>query len=313
MRVCVMVEGETMTWSQWLEVAQLCEAAGFDGLFRSDHYGSVFGAQSGSLDAWATIIALCGATSRIRLGTLVSPVSFRHPSELAKVVAAADHVSRGRVELGLGAGWLESEHVAYGFPFHDTRTRLELLAEQVEIIHRQWTEEVFDFHGKHYALERCRALPKPVQTPRPPIVVGGSARPGTIGPAVRFADEYNTLGASPERCRERRSRLDAACSAAGRDPQSLTLSVMTPIVLGKNDSEVGERAERIATRLGAPSGRTLVAAHADDWLIGTPTKVIRRLAEYEAAGVQRVFLQNLLDGDVAMLDQAGCDVLPALT
>jgi len=169
MDVCLMIEGqENVTWEQWIGLALACEEYGFQALFRSDHYLS-FGhpAEYGSMDAWATLSALADRTDRIRLGTLVSPVTFRHPSELAKAVVTVDHVSGGRIELGMGAGWHEGEHRAYGFPFPPDGERFDILEEQVEIVHRLWDvdEQEVNFEGKHYRLEGCHALPKPVQDP----------------------------------------------------------------------------------------------------------------------------------------------------
>src|SRR3954447_10690086 len=147
-----MIEGQTgVTWEDWVALAEACERLGFETLFRSDHYGPLGSpATGGALDAWSTVCGLAAVTRTVRLGTLVSPVTFRHPSLLAKSAVTADHISGGRVELGMGAGWMEEEHRAYGFPFPDLRTRIELLAEQIEIVHRQWTEERFDFAGRHY-------------------------------------------------------------------------------------------------------------------------------------------------------------------
>jgi F420-dependent oxidoreductase-like protein len=233
-----MVEGqEGVTWEHWVALARACDEAGLDGLFRSDHYTS--GAdEPGALDAWVTLSALAAVTERIRLGTLVSPVTFRHPSVLAKSVLTADHVSGGRVELGLGAGWMESEHRAYGFPFPELSERLELLAEQAEIVHRLLADGPVDFDGAHYRLEGARGLPKPVQRPRPPLIFGGSARSGTLRPAVRFADEYNTYGVGVAECRRRRARVREACERVGREPDSLPFSLMTGCVVGADEAEV---------------------------------------------------------------------------
>jgi F420-dependent oxidoreductase-like protein len=226
MRTCLMIEGqEGVTWQQWVALAETAERVGFQALFRSDHYMSVEGERGrGSLDAWATLNALAAATTKIRLGTLVSPATFRHPSVLAKMVVTADHVSGGRIELGMGAGWLDAEHRAYGFPFESTKTRMDVLAEQLEIVHRSWKPGPFSFHGEHYAIEDLDALPKPIQQPHPPLLIGGSGGPRSLKLAAQFADEYNTPFASPERCRELRARLDDACDAAGRE--RLPLSVM---------------------------------------------------------------------------------------
>src|SRR3954466_2648217 len=176
MRVCLMIEGqEDVSWEQWVALARACEESGIETLFRSDHYLSVQGEHGrASLDAWATVNALAAVTSRIRLGTLVSPATFRHPSVLAKMAVTTDHVSGGRVELGMGAGWFGDDHSRYGFPFADTATRMGVLAEQLEIVHRQWSEESFSFEGKHYTLEDCHAEPKPVQRPHPPLILGGN-------------------------------------------------------------------------------------------------------------------------------------------
>ena len=166
MRVCLMIEGqEGVTWDQWRGLATTAENAGFDALFRSDHYMPLDGGEGGSLDAWATINALAAITSTIRLGTLVSPATFRHPSTLAREVVTADHVSQGRVELGLGAGWHEGEHAAFGFPFDTVKDRFDRLAEQMEIVHRSWTEGPFDFHGRFYEL--TNADPSPSRTASP--------------------------------------------------------------------------------------------------------------------------------------------------
>jgi F420-dependent oxidoreductase-like protein len=213
-RICLMIEGqEGVSWDDWVALARACEEHGLEGLFRSDHYQSVFDLSGrGSLDAWATLAALAAATERIRLGTMVSPATFRRPSVLSRMVATVDHISGGRVELGLGAGWNQAEHDAHGFPFPGLDERMELLEEQLEIVHRQWTEEEFSFQGRHYRLERCRAERKPLQRPRPPIVMGGGAGPRVARLAARWADEYNTPFASVKQCRERRAAIAEACS-----------------------------------------------------------------------------------------------------
>src|ERR1700759_2402241 len=174
--LCLMIEGqEGVEWEQWVALAGACEEHGIPALFRSDHYMNLDGQhpERGSLDAWGTLCALAAVTKTLRLGTLVSPATFRPPSNLAKIVATADQVSGGRVELGLGAGWHEREHRAYGFPFPDTRTRVDVLEEQLQIVLGTWTQAPFSFSGSHYPLEGLDAQPKPVQSPRPPLIMGG--------------------------------------------------------------------------------------------------------------------------------------------
>jgi F420-dependent oxidoreductase-like protein len=303
-----MIEGqEGVTWDEWIALAHACEESGLEGLFRSDHYLGIGDRGRGSLDAWATLSALAARTERIRLGTMVSPATFRHPSVLAKSAATADHVSGGRIELGIGAGWFEAEHRAYGFPFPDVSERVGRFAEQLEIVHRQWTEDSFDFDGRYYRLENCRARPKPLQRPRPPIIVGGSGGRGTIDPAVRFADEYNTPFADLAACRERRRKLDRACEQAGRDPASIRFSLMTTCIVGANESELRARIQALAERSAGfnPDAPPVIA--------GTVPRVVERLRELEAVGVERVMLQHLVHDDVEMVHLIGAEVAPAVS
>jgi F420-dependent oxidoreductase-like protein len=307
MRVCLMIEGqEDVTWEQWLALAGACEEHGLEGLFRSDHYESVMGMRErGSLDAWATLAALAARTSRIRLGTLVSPATFRHPSVLAKMVATVDHVSGGRAELGLGAGWHEGEHRAYGFEFPPTPTRMERLGEQLEIVTRSWTEDAVDFQGRHYQVQDLRALPKPVQRPRPTLLVGGGAGPKSLALAARFADEYNTVGVPLEELPERRMRLRDAWREAGRDPEEARLSLMTACVVGRDRAEVEERVRRVLAAIGSHDSVAEVVDARPNWLLGTADKVAERLRVLEAAGVGRVMLQHLDHADTEMVAVLG--------
>jgi F420-dependent oxidoreductase-like protein len=284
-----MIEGqEDVTWQQWVALAEACDQSGIEALFRSDHYLSVEGEGGrGSLDAWATLNALAAITSRVRLGTLVSPATFRHPSVLAKNVVTADHVSGGRVELGLGAGWLEAEHRAYGFTFEPVRTRMDVLAEQLEIVHRSWKPGPFSFAGEHYRIEDLDALPKPLQQPHPTLLVGGSGGPRSLKLAAQWADEYNTVFASADRCRELRDRLDDACDAAGRE--RLPLSLMTGVVIA---SDVGDLPEQ--------------------WITGTVDEAAEQLRELEAAGVERVMLQHRHHEDLETVELIGRELAPAV-
>src|SRR3954467_8821186 len=226
MRVALMIEGqEDVTWDDWVALAETCEAAGIEALFRSDHYLSVGGAlHRGSLEAWGTLNALAARTSTLRLGTMVSPTSFRHPSVLAKLATTADHVSGGRIELGLGTGWSEIEHTAYGFPFLSMKERMDVLEEQLTIVHDgHWGDGPFSFKGEHYELEDLNAFPKPVQPPHPPLIMGGAAGPRAARLAARFADEYNTVSPTLDEIAERRAAIAAACEKAGRAPIPFTV------------------------------------------------------------------------------------------
>ena len=313
LRLALMIEGqEGVTWAEWCALADACERHGIDTLFRSDHYLSPDSETAVAHDAWTTIAALAARTTTLRLGTLVSPVTFRLPALLANAAATADHVSGGRIELGLGAGWLEREHRAFGFPFPALSTRLELLAEQLEIVHRLWTEERVDFQGRHYTLEQAPGV-RTVQEPHPPLLVGGGGRRGTAEPAARFADEYNCGYVSPEDFAAARSRVLAACERHGRDPATIRFSLMTCCVIGATHADALERARELH--------RSELAAKAfDDWLqelaatgvVGSVDEVAERLRAYERAGCERAMLQHLLHTDLESIELIGRELAPRL-
>jgi alkanesulfonate monooxygenase SsuD/methylene tetrahydromethanopterin reductase-like flavin-dependent oxidoreductase (luciferase family) len=282
MRICLMIEGqEGVSWPQWAALARAAEDAGLEGLFRSDHYRSIVrGEPSGSLDAWATLAGLAAVTERLRLGTMVSPVTFRRVSVLAKLVTTVDHISGGRVELGLGAGWFEAEHDTYGFAFPPTRERLDELDRQLAEIVRQWTEAP-------------GIQPKPLQQPRPPIIVGGSAKPRTVGAAVAHADEYNTVWPTVEQARERKQIVDDAARAAGREP--LRFSMMTGCVVGRDREELKERLAAF----------TAITGDETPQISGTVDEVVEELRGYETAGVERAMLQHIAHEDVEMVTVLG--------
>ena len=277
-----MIEGqEGVTWEQWVALARAAEDAQLDGLFRSDHYRSIVrGEPAGALDAWATLAGLAAVTERLRLGTLVSPVTFRRVSVLAKIVATVDHISGGRVELGLGAGWFEAEHDAYGFRFPPLPERLDELDRQLAEIVRQWTDAP-EIH------------PKPLQQPRPWILVGGAAKPRTVRAAVRFADEYNTVWPTVDEARERRRRLDETARAAGREP--LRFSMMLGCVVGRDAGEAQARVERFKELTGGD----------EPSIAGTVEQVVEWLRAYEEVGVERAMLQHLVHEDVEMVAVLG--------
>ena len=277
-----MIEGqEGVEWEHWLALARAAEDAGLDGLFRSDHYRSIGrGDPAGSLDAWTTLSALAARTTTLRLGTMVSPVTFRPASVLAKSVTTVDHISGGRVELGIGAGWFEAEHQTYGFPFLTSRDRLDELDRQLAEITRQWTEAP-------------DVWPKPVQQPQPPIIIGGRARPRTVAAAIRFADEYNTVFPSVDEARERRRILDDAARQANTEP--LKFSMMIGCLVGRDQAEVEERLARYRELIGQQPPP----------IVGTVDEVAEQLRAYEAVGVERAMLQHLVHEDADMVTVLG--------
>ena len=309
-----MIEGQQgVTWSDWCALADRAERTGLEGLFRSDHYFSAGGVSGvGATDAWAVLAALAARTSRLRLGTLVSPVTFRAPAVLARSALTVDLISDGRVEIGMGAGWWEEEHTRFGLPFHDVEHRWQLLEEQVPIVHGLLTEDTFSFEGRHYRLDGADQLPKPVQRPRPPIILGGR----TVGPRMQaliggYADEFNTVGGTPSDVATRFARARAGVKAAGRDPDALVTSLMTWFFVAPTEEAYVEKLRR-AHALD-PTAGPFDAYRADiehDCIVGTPGQAIERLRAYAAVGVQRIFLNHELYDDLEMLDVMTTDVLP---
>jgi alkanesulfonate monooxygenase SsuD/methylene tetrahydromethanopterin reductase-like flavin-dependent oxidoreductase (luciferase family) len=302
----LMLEGqEDVTVADWLAYAAAAERLGYDGFFTSDHYQSVVGAEGrASLDAWGVLCALAAVTERIQLGTMVSPVTFRPPVVLAKLALVADGLSGGRVELGIGTGWYEMEHRAFGLPFPPFGDRLAMLAEQAEIIRRLTDGETLDFSGAHYTLEGATLLPRPVHG-RLPIVFGGSAKPKVAALAARWADSYNLSYATPEIARAARRRLDEACEAIGRDPATLPLSVMASLVVGADEADYRRR-QAVSNERGLEA-----LDHEDPGDVsGPPARAIERIAALREAGVERFFLNRLDHRDLEMVELVATEVLP---
>jgi F420-dependent oxidoreductase-like protein len=282
------------SYDQLLTVAQTTERLGFDAFFRSDHFLAMGGdGLPGPTDSWVTLGALARETERIRLGTLVTSSTFRLPGMLAISVAQVDAMSGGRVELGLGTGWFEAEHAAYGVPFPPVAERFDRLTEQFEIVTGLWRTplgETFSHQGKHYTLTDAPALPKPVQAGGPPIIVGGLGARRTPQLAARFAVEYNTPFAPLGYAREQYDRVRQACRDAGRDPESMRFSFALTVCCGADEAEAQRRADAIGSDLGQlRSGQ----------LAGTPDAVIAKLQSYAEAGATRAYLQVL---DLSDLD-----------
>jgi len=296
MKIRIVIEGqEGIPWMRFVEIARLCEELGFDALYRSDHYMSTVSEDDRAcLDAWATLAGLAACTQTLKLGTLVSPVTFRHPSELAKVVTTVDHISNGRAELGIGAGWNPVEHETFGFPFPSTKDRVAMLEEQIEIICAQWAGEPFSFRGDHYTVEGRATRPRPVSQPHPHLLIGGSGGRATTRIAARWANEYNTPYASVEQCAVRYEKLMKACESAGRAPESMTYSLMTGFVIGVDEDELRQRAARIMHfENGGDDIEAFLASHSDDWIIGSPEDCRSRINQYAAVGIDVIYLQHL--------------------
>jgi F420-dependent oxidoreductase-like protein len=293
------------TYDDLLRVAKAAEAAGYDAFFRSDHYlkmGDTSGLP-GPTDAWITLAGLARETTRLRLGTLMTPITFRLPGPLAIAVAQVDQMSGGRVEFGIGSGWYEAEHTAYGIEFPRLGERFDRYTEQLEIITGLWETpvgETFSYSGKHYQLIDSPALPKPAQSPWPPVLIGGGGTKRTPRLAARFADEFNVGFVGVQAAREQFDRVLAACAAIGRDPESMTFSVAQPVVVGRDDAEVARRAATI--------GRDVDELKTNGFA-GTPAEVLDRIHTWhEQTGVKRVYLQLLDLHDLDHLDFFAAEV-----
>ena len=297
------------TYDDLLRVARAVEDAGYDAFFRSDHFVSMGdgSGEPGPTDAWVTLAGLARETSRIRLGTLVSSATFRLPGPLAIAVAQVDRMSAGRVEFGLGAGWFEREHRAYGIEFPGLGERFDRLTEQLEVITGLWRTppgERFSFAGTHYTLTDSPALPKPVQQPGPPVVVGGSGRKRTPALAARFAAEINVPFAPMDAAAVQFERVDAACRAVGRDPAELVRSTALTVAVGRDDGEVTRRAQAVDRD---------VAELRESGLAGTVGEIVDRLGRWrERTGVTRAYLQLLDLDDLDQIELVAAEVMPQL-
>nr|WP_218889631.1 LLM class F420-dependent oxidoreductase [Saccharopolyspora hordei] len=293
------------TYDDLLRVAKHAEATGFDAFFRSDHYlkmGEVTG-EPGPTDAWVTLAGLARETTRLRLGTLMTAATFRLPGPLAIAVAQVDQMSGGRVEFGIGSGWYQEEHTAYGIPFPSLGERFDRYAEQLEIITGLWATppgETFRFDGEHYQLSESPALPKPVQQPRPPVLIGGMGKKRTPALAARFADEFNLPFVDVDTAAAQFERVDAACEAIGRDPGEIVRSAALVLCVGRDEKEIARRAEAI--------GREVDEVRLNG-LAGSPAEAVDKIGTWrERTGISRLYLQVLDLSDLDHLDLVADEV-----
>jgi F420-dependent oxidoreductase-like protein len=316
MRFALMIEPQQgLSYAEQLAVVRRAEAAGFESFFRSDHYQS-FPGPSGqpTTDAWAVLAGLARETSTITLGTLVSPVTFRTIGNLAKVITTVDEMSGGRVEFGLGAGWNEIEHRELGLPFPEIGERADVLEEHFAVLRGLWGEpDGWSFHGAHVTIEGANFHPKPIDRPgrpvgsngasRPRLLAGGDGTPRGLRIAARYADEFNLSSSSPDAAREKFAALAAACEAIGRDPASITRSVMAGILVGRDEDELGRRKRALLEAFGNDGG-------GDDWfdereprwILGTRDAARAMVDRFAEAGAERLMLQDFLPRDLGMID-----------
>jgi F420-dependent oxidoreductase-like protein len=299
-----------LSYDEILALARAAEEAGLETFFRSDHYTS-FPGEAGlpTTDAWATLAGLARDTTRIGLGSLVSPVTFRIPGQFAKMVATVDEMSGGRIEVGIGAGWNEQEHGELGLRFPPLGERYEMLEEAVAIVHGLWTEpDGWRFEGKHWQVAGSRFQAKPARGGRrhPPIILGGDGGPRQARLAAQFADEFNMSSATPDRAREAFGRMRDACVAIGRDPASLRLSAMTGVLLAESQSDLRDRIREQLAFTGADGdAEAWLADRRDRWILGTLDEASSRVEALADAGTERIMLQDFLPRDLGMVGLMG--------
>jgi F420-dependent oxidoreductase-like protein len=296
------------SYAQQLAVARAAEHLDFAAFFRSDHYQAMSGdGLPGPTDSWVTLGAIARETSRIRLGTLVTSATFRYPGPLAIAVAQVDEMSGGRVEFGLGSGWFEEEHRAYGIPFPSVRERFDRLSEQLAIITGLWTTPpgtTFDYAGEHYRIVDSPALPKPVQDPHPPIVIGGTGAKRTPELAAKYAAEFNLPFTTIDIAEKQRQRVADAVAAANRPADSMIYSCAFVLCAGRNDAEVARRAAVI--------GREVDEMRSNSPLVGTPAEIVDKLGRWAELGIQRIYAQTLDLSDLSHLELFAGEVMPQL-
>jgi F420-dependent oxidoreductase-like protein len=319
MRFALQVEPQQgLSYGDHVAIAKRAEANGFEAFFRSDHYASFPGpAGMPTTDAWAVLAGLARDTDRIGLGTLVSPVTFRHPGNFAKVVTTVDEMSGGRLEVGVGAGWNDEEHRQLGLPFPPIRERADLLEDQLAILHGLWGEpDGWSYDGHAVSIADANFKPKPVDVPgrprtpiggaRPRILVGGEGSPRSYRLAARYADEFNLSSApGPAKVREVFGGLDAACEAIGRDPATLTRSAMIGVLIGRDEAEYRDRLAALTQLLGDDADEDWLAERERRWIVGPPERACEVVAAFAAAGIERIMLQDFLPWDLDMVDVMG--------
>jgi alkanesulfonate monooxygenase SsuD/methylene tetrahydromethanopterin reductase-like flavin-dependent oxidoreductase (luciferase family) len=319
MRFALMLESQQgLSYGDHVAIAKRAEANGIETLFRSDHYQSFPGPVGRpTTDAWTVMAGLARDTDRLALGVLVSPVTFRHPGQFAKVVTTVDEMSGGRIEVGVGAGWHELEHRGLGLAFPPIEQRADLMEDQLAILHGLWGEpDGWSFDGHQVSIRDARFHPKPVDVPgrprtpiggaRPRILVGGSGSPRSYRMAARYADEFNLSSSDPDRAREAFAAVDAACEAFGRDPSTMAKSTMAGVLIGRTEAEIADRTSAARDTYGWDADdQAALDERLERWITGTPDQARETVRRYAAAGVERIMLQDLLPWDLDMIDVMG--------
>jgi alkanesulfonate monooxygenase SsuD/methylene tetrahydromethanopterin reductase-like flavin-dependent oxidoreductase (luciferase family) len=329
MRFALMIEAQMgLSYAEQLAIAQRAEAAGFEAMFRSDHYAAFPGDPGrDSTDAWAVIAGLVRETSKIRLGALVSPVTFRHPGNFVKVVTTVDHMSGGRIEVGVGAGWNDEDHDPLGIPYPEMDARADWMEDQLELLHGLWTEsDGWNYDGHHVKVRGGALHPRAVDAAgrphgrpggsgegnvRPRVLTGGQGTPRGFRIAVKYADEFNLTSSSAAVAKQKMAELDDACRAGGREPSSLTRSSMVGVLMGADAAGLRRTADGIRVEFDDASGDadTFVEGRRDRWIVGTPDECRATIRDYAEAGIERIMLQDFVPRDLDYIDLLAAELI----
>jgi F420-dependent oxidoreductase-like protein len=318
MQLGVMLEGqEGLTWDLWRQIIARVEELGFESLWHSDHFLSILDSHRASLDTWVALTLAAAETTRLRFGPLVCPMTFRHPSLLARMAAAVDTLSGGRLVLGVGAGWNTQEHRTFGIPFPPFKERMHMLEEGIEVIVRLWGDGPAHFAGRYYQLDGANPHPKPTQRPRVPLLIGTTGQGRMLQIVARYADEWDVPGiTSPTAYRARRERLAAYCRDINRDPHTIRRCVSTAYLIGRNAEELRHRGAAMQQLIPGLAEYNPVTVpdilRAEGWLVGTPDQIIVQLRGLADEGVERVMFQHNDQTDFDALELLARDVRPVV-
>ena len=318
MKLGVILEGqEGVSWDLWRQLMARVEALGFESLWRSDHFMSMEDSSRDALETWVALALTAAETTHLRFGPLVCPMTFRHPSLLARMAAAVDTLSGGRLVLGLGAGWNEHEHRAFGIPFPPLQERINLLEEGIEVILRLLGDGPAHFDGHYYQLEGSNPFPKPIQRPRIPLLIGTTGAGRMLRVVARYADEWDAPGiTSPPAYRAKRVRLETYCRDINRDPDEIRRCVSTAYLIGHDAPALRRRAaamQRLMPSLGSLDPMAMLEAlQSDGWIVGTPGQIVVHLRALADEGVERVIFQHNDPADFEALELIASEVMPAI-
>lgn len=293
--IALMIEGQDgLTWPRWMRLAQAAEENGFAGLYRSDHFTNAAPPDRDSLELWTSLTWLAANTRRIEFGPLVTPFSFRHPAHTARMAAAIDDLSGGRLVLGMGAGWQEREHQKYGFNLLDTDERFQRFEEGLQVVRNLLrSDQPFSFDGRFYQLDEVLLLPRPARPAGPPILIGGNGEKRTLPLVAQYADEWNAVYIAPPALQTLNRKLDTLITKAGRQPKDVRRSLMTGSVYGRDRTQVAERAARRSGGQHTPD-----ELRQRGILVGTAAEIAAQVQEFSQAGAQRVMIQWLDQDDI---------------